>query len=337
MSSPSSRLLSLLSLLQSRRDWPGDVLADRLGVSPRTVRRDVDRLRDLGYPVQATKGPDGGYRLTDGSRMPPLLLDDEQVVALSLALQTAGTGVDGVDEAALRALTTLRQVMPQRLRAASDALAVTAVPRDGRRVTVDQEVLLAVGAAVRARTVLRFDYDGGSHPLLGEGDHAFRAPRRVEPHHLVTWGGRWYLVAFDLDREDWRTFRVDRMAPRSPTGRRVPQRDVPGGDVGAFVAERLGGRPDLPCRGEAVLDMAAADVARWAGRDALVEAVGAGRARLVTGAWSWDGLAATLGMFGVAFEVVGPPELADAARRLAERYAAATAGAPRPAGGRAPT
>jgi len=336
MSSPSSRLLSLLSLLQSRRDWPGDVLADRLGVSPRTVRRDVDRLRALGYPVRATKGPDGGYRLTDGSRMPPLLLDDEQVVALSLALQTAGTGVDGVDEAALRALTTLRQVMPQRLRAASDALAVTAVPRD-RRVTVDQDVLLAVGAAVRARAVLRFDYDGGSHPVLGEGDRSFRAPRRVEPHHVVTWGGRWYLVAYDLDRADWRTFRVDRMTPRSPTGRRVPERDVPGGDVAAFVAERLGGRPDLPCRGEAVLDMAAADVARWAGRDAVVEAVGDGRTRLVTGAWSWDGLAATLGMFGVAFEVVGPPELVAASRRLAGRHTAATAGAPPPTGDDGPT
>ncbi|MCC2335750.1 helix-turn-helix transcriptional regulator [Cellulomonas wangsupingiae] len=330
MSSPSSRLLALLSLLQSRRDWPGEVLADRLGVSARTVRRDVDRLRDLGYPVRATKGPDGGYRLTDGSRMPPLLLDDEQVVALSLALQTARTGVDGIDEAALRALTTLRQVMPQRLRAASDALAVTAVPRDRRRVGVDQDVLLAVGAAVRARATLRFDYDGGSHRVLGEGDRAFRAPRRVEPHHLVTWGGRWYLVAYDLDREDWRTFRVDRMTPRTPTGRRVAPRDVPGGDLAAFVAERLGGRPDLPCRGEAVLDMAAADVTRWAGRDALVEAVGVDRARLVTRAWSWDGLAATLGMFGVAFEVVGPPELVAATRRLAARHAAATTGHPDP-------
>ena len=328
MSSPSSRLLSLLSLLQSRRDWPGDVLADRLGVSPRTVRRDVDRLRDLGYPVHATKGPDGGYRLEPGSQMPPLLLDDSQVVALSLALQTAGTGVDGVDEAALRALTTLRQVMPTRLRAASDALAVTVVPRGGPGVTVDQDVLLAVGAAVRARVVLRFDYDGGSSPLLGEGAAAFRPARRVEAHHLVTWGGRWYLVGYDLDRDDWRTFRVDRMSPRTPTGRTVAARDVPGGDVAGFVAARLGGRPVRPCRGEAVLDMPAPDVARWADRDALVEAVGPDRARLVTGAWSWDGLAAVLGMFGVPFEVVGPPELRDACRRLAARYGAATVDAP---------
>jgi len=336
MSSPSSRLLSLLSLLQSRRDWPGDVLAERLGVSARTVRRDVDRLRELGYPVHATKGPDGGYRLVPGSQMPPLLLDDEQVVALSLALQTAGTGVDGVDEAALRALTTLRQVMPARLRAASDALGVTVVRRDERRVTVDADVLLAVGAAVRAHEVLRFDYDGGSGPLLGDGAAAFRPPRRVEPHHLVTWGGRWYLVAYDLDRDDWRTFRVDRMAPRTPTGPRVAVRDVPGGDVTAFVAARLGTRPGRPCRGEAVLHMPAADVARWAGRDALVEAVGPDRARLVTAAWSWDGLAAVLGMFGVPFEVVGPAELSDACRRLAGRYAGAAGRRPGSEVGRRP-
>ena len=324
MSSPSSRLLSLLSLLQSRRDWPGDVLADRLGVSPRTVRRDVDRLRELGYPVHATKGPDGGYRLTSGNRMPPLLLDDEQVIALSLALQTAGTGVDGVDEAALRALTTLQQVMPARLRSASDALAVTVVRRDEQRVSVPPDVLLAVGAAVRAREVLRFDYAGGTGtPGAADGTDPLRPPRRAEPHHLVTWGGRWYLVGYDLERADWRMFRVDRMTPRTPTGPRVAARDVPGGDVAVFVAERLGTRPGATCRGEAVLDMPAERVARWAGRDAIVEAVGDGRARLVATAWSWDGLAAVLGMFGVPFEVVGPSELVDACRRLAARYAAA--------------
>lgn len=322
MSGPSARLLSLLSLLQSQRDWPGEVLAGRLGVSPRTVRRDVDRLRELGYPVHATKGPDGGYRLEAGSQMPPLLLDDEQVLALTLALQTAATGVDGVDEAAGRALATLRQVMPARLRAAADALAVTVVPRPERRErpAVPPDVLLAVGAAVRAREVLRFDYAGGSGPVLGAGDAAFRPPRRAEPHHLVTWGGRWYLVGYDLDRADWRTFRVDRMTPRTPTGPRVAARPVPGGDVSAFVAERLGARPAWPCRGEAVLDMPAEDVARWSGRDALVEPVGDGRARLVTGSWSWEGLASVLGMYGVPFEVVGPDALRTAVRTLAGRY-----------------
>src|SRR6188768_2337556 len=185
----SGRLLTLLSLLQARRDWPGEALADRLGVSPRTVRRDVDRLRDLGYPVHAAKGPDGGYRLEPGTHMPPLLLDDEQAVALVVALQTASTGVSGVDEAAVRALSTLRQVMPARLRTAAEALQVTAVGRGASnpRPTVDAEALMVVGGAVRAHEVLRFDYEGGTANPLG-------LPRRAEAHHLVTWGGRWYLV-----------------------------------------------------------------------------------------------------------------------------------------------
>lgn len=322
MSTPSSRLLSLLSLLQSRRDWPGDVLADRLGVSPRTVRRDVERLRTLGYPVRATKGPDGGYRLDAGSQMPPLLLDDEQTVALAVALQTASTGVKGLDDAAVRALATLRQVMPRRLRSAVDALHVVAVPRAATtsRPEVEQEALLAVGEAVRARAVLRFDYAGGSG---ADGDAGFRPPRRAEAHHLVTWGGRWYLVGYDLDRADWRTYRVDRMTPRSPLGARVAPRALPTSDVATFVAERFGAWTPWPCRGEAMLEAAAEEVAPWVGRDALVEDVGEGRCRVVLGAWSWDGLAAMLGMFGVPLQVVGPDALRDAARRLADRYAAA--------------
>lgn len=229
----SARLLALLSLLQARRDWPGEALADRLHVSPRTVRRDVDRLRELGYPVRATKGPDGGYRLDAGAELPPLLFDDEQAVAVAVALRTAQVG--GIEEPARRALATIRQVMPARLRGRIDALEVTAVrsARDVARPVVDPSVLVAVGSAVRAREVLRFDYDGGSSPLLGSGDAAFRPPRRVEPHHLVTWGGRWYLVAWDLEREDWRTFRVDRMTPRSPTGPRFAHRALPAVPVGA--------------------------------------------------------------------------------------------------------
>lgn len=318
MSTPSARLLSLLSLLQARRDWPGDVLADRLGVSPRTVRRDVDRLRDLGYPVHATKGPDGGYRLHAGSHMPPLLLDDEQVVALVVALRTASTGIAGVDEAALRALATVRQVMPTRLRAAADALQVTAVARAPRRdqPQVAADVLLAVGTAVRAREVLRFDYVGAS--AAGTPD-ASVPPRRAEPHHLVTWGGRWYLVGWDLDRADWRTYRVDRMTPRTPTGPRFAPRDLPGHDVAAFVAEKFGQAVPWPCVGEVELHMPADDVRRWAGRGALVEDLGDGRTRLVQGAWSWDGLAAMSALFGVPLRVVGPPDLRDAVVRLTGR------------------
>ncbi|WP_315095352.1 WYL domain-containing protein [uncultured Cellulomonas sp.] len=316
MSTPASRLLSLLSLLQARRDWPGGVLADRLGVSPRTVRRDVDRLRELGYPVHATKGPEGGYRLDAGTQMPPLLLDDEQAVALVVALQTASSGVAGVDEAAVRALATLRQVMPARLRAAADALQVTTVARRGDRPQVDRDVLLAVGAVVRAHEVLRFDYAGGS-------DAGPRPARRAEAHHLVTWGGRWYLVGFDLDRADWRTFRVDRMTPRSGSGPRYAPRALPAPDVAAFVAERFAAVAPWPCRGEAEVDMAATEVTRWVGRDAVVESLGEGRSRVALSAWSWDGVAATFTMFGVPLRAVGPPELADAMRRLAARVTAA--------------
>ena len=214
-SGTSGRLLRLLSLLQARRDWPGDVLAERLEVSPRTVRRDVDRLRDLGYPVRAIKGPDGGYRLDAGAELPPLLFDDEQAVAVAVALQTASAGVSGIEEGALRALATVRQVMPARLRGRVDALRVTTVTTDRERPKVDSEVLIAVGGAVRAHEVLRFDYE---RPNRTGEERAWEPPRKVEPRHLATWSGRWYLVAWDLDRSDWRTFRVDRMTPRTPTG-----------------------------------------------------------------------------------------------------------------------
>ena len=189
----SGRLLTLLSLLQARRDWPGDALAERLAVSPRTVRRDVDRLRDLGYPVRATKGPDGGYRLDAGADLPPLLFDDEQAVAVAVALQTATTSVAGIEEGALRALATVRQVMPARLRSRVDALRVTAVPRDGaEHPKVDTEHLIAIGSAVRAQEVLRFDYDAPN--WTGE-ERPWQPPRKVEPHHLITWSGRWYLIS----------------------------------------------------------------------------------------------------------------------------------------------
>jgi len=318
----SARLLTLLSLLQARRDWPGDALAERLEVSPRTVRRDVDRLRDLGYPVRATRGPDGGYRLDAGADLPPLLFDDEQAVAVAVALQTATTTVAGIEDAALRALATVRQVMPSRLRARVDALHVTTVPRGrGRDLPrVDTERLLEIGQAVRAREVLRFDYDAVSRDAAA-ADTA-PPPRRVEPHHVVTWGGRWYLVAWDLDRDDWRTFRVDRMTPKTPTGPRFARRELPAPDVAAFIAERFR-RPAWPVTGEAILDAPASLVARWAGAEALVEELAPDRCRLVVGSWSWTGLAAMLGMFDVDIEILGPAELRDAAASLSRRYAAA--------------
>lgn len=316
--STSARLLALLSLLQARRDWPGQTLAERLEVSPRTVRRDVDRLRELGYPVRATKGPDGGYRLDAGSELPPLLFDDEQAVAVAVALQTATTSVVGIEEAAMRALATVRQVMPARLRHRIDALQVTTVSRAGAgdRPRVETEHLIAVGTAVRAREVLRFDY-----PAAGPPPDAPRPPRRVEPHHLVTWGGRWYLIAWDLERDDWRTFRVDRMRPWSPTGPRFTPRPLPAPDVATYIAERFESTV-WPCRGTAILYAPAATVAAWARGDGVVEELGPDRCRLHAGSWSWIGLVAWFGMFDVDLEIVGPVELRDAAARLAHRYAA---------------
>jgi predicted DNA-binding transcriptional regulator YafY len=316
MSETSARLLSLLSLLQARRDWPGALLAERLEVSPRTVRRDVDRLRELGYPVRATKGPDGGYRLDAGAELPPLLFDDDQAIAVAVALQTATTSVTGIEEGALRALATVRQVMPARLRQRVDALQVTTVDRyAARRTKVDSDQLIAIGMAVRAREVLRFDY---ASP--GASEEEWPPPRKVEPHHLVTWGGRWYLVGWDLDRLDWRTFRVDRMTPKTPTGPRFTPRELPAPDVATYISSKFKTQAQWPCRGEAILQAKASDIAQWAGPDAVVEEISSTSCRLILSAWSWTGLAATFGMFECDLEFVGPQELKDAAAHLAARY-----------------
>ncbi|MGP3963151.1 helix-turn-helix transcriptional regulator [Nonomuraea sp. 3N208] len=331
MPKTSARLLALLSLLQARRDWPGMLLAERLDVSPRTVRRDVDRLRELGYPIVAFKGPDGGYRLEAGTELPPLLFDDEQAVALAVALQSATTTGAGIEEAAARALTTVRQVMPARLRHRIDTLHVTAVEQPATRPgpQVDSSVLMALSAAVHAREVLRFDYTPASPPEADDNG-VQTPPRRVQPHHLVTWGGRWYLIAWDLDREDWRTFRADRITPRTPNGPRFTPRELPGGDVAAFVTSKFQGSDgsgDWPCRGEVILDLPAAAVSRYT-RDGVVEELGPDRCRLVLGSWSWPGLAATIGRFDADIEVVGPAELKDAFAHLARRYAKAATDAP---------
>ncbi|MET9827013.1 WYL domain-containing protein [Streptomyces sp. NPDC006349] len=327
MRKTSARLLSLLSLLQARRDWPGPALAERLDISPRTLRRDVDRLRELGYPVLAVKGPDGGYRLDAGTRLPPLLFDDEQAVALAVALRTAAATGAGIEDGAARALTTLRQVMPARLRHRIDALHVTPVVAsvEGPGSTgpqADAGVLMTLSAAARAREVLRFDHTP-AHPA-----DAVPSPRRVEPHHLVTRGGRWYLVAWDLDRGDWRVFRADRITPRTPTGPRFPPRELPGKDVAAFVTGRFRGSgesSDWPCRGRAVLRSPASAVSPHAA-DGVVEELGPDRCRLTIGSWSWASLAAALCLFDTDVEDVEPPPLREAFVRLADRCARAAAG-----------
>jgi predicted DNA-binding transcriptional regulator YafY len=305
-SGTSSRLLTLLSLLQARRDWPGATLAGLLGVTPRTVRRDVDRLRELGYPVQATKGPDGGYRLAAGTDLPPLLFDDDQAVALAVALQLAAASGAGIGEAAARALTTVRQVLPARLRHRVDAVQVT--PLAGSATDdVDPAVLVALTSAVRAREVVRFDHAASM--------------RRAEPHSLVARGGRWYLVAFDLDRADWRTFRCDRIRLRTPIGPRFTPRELPGGDVAAFVTATFqGGSAGWPCTGTVELGLPAARVAPFA-HDGVVEELGPDRCRLTLGAWSWVGVAAAVARYDTDVLAVSPPALAEAFRSLSARFA----------------
>ncbi len=228
----SARLLRLLSLLQARRDWTGPTLAERLGVSTRTVRNDVDRLRNLGYPVHASSGVTGGYRLGAGASLPPLLLDDEEAVAVAVGLRTAAGGtVTGIEETSVRALAKLEQVLPERLRYRVNALhtSTVTVPRAGPKV--DAERLSTLAAVCRDHEQLRFSYT----------DHAGEETlRKAEPHRLAHANGRWYLVAYDLDRQDWRLFRVDRLAPKVPPGPRFVPRDPPGGDLAGYVAAKLG-------------------------------------------------------------------------------------------------
>ncbi|GAA3560444.1 WYL domain-containing protein [Microlunatus spumicola] len=315
---PSSRMLTLLSLLQVHRDWPGDQLAERLEVSPRTIRRDVDRLRELGYRVDALRGPAGGYRLAAGSDLPPLLFDDDQAVAIALALAVApASGADIADSAA-RALATVRHVLPARLRHRVDA--VGAVTTAGE-VRVDPDVLVALSESVQRRELLRFDYrpDGDDRP-----------PRRVEPYAVVAHHGRWYLLAWDPERDDWRTYRADRIAPRSRTGVRFVPRAVPGGDPAAFVAARFkGSEADdaWPCVGSVtVSDEGATTLAPYLPPDAVVEASEPGRVRITLGSWSWTGLAGVVAAFVVDVRVEGPPPLRDAVAALADRLRAASSG-----------
>jgi predicted DNA-binding transcriptional regulator YafY len=307
----AARLLRLLSLLQARRDWTGPALAERLGVTTRTIRNDVERLRNLGYPVHATPGAAGGYRLGAGAAMPPLLLDDEEAVAVAVGLRTANT-VTGIEETAVRALAKLEQVLPARLRHRVNALQTATVPVPGGQPRVDADVLTTLAAVCRDRERLRVDYqthDGG------------QSRRTVEPHRLAHARGRWYLVAFDVDRQDWRTFRVDRLTPRIPTGPRFPPREPPQ-DVATYVARALG---TATWRYRATVTVhAPADelVRRLPPGVEVVEATDEG-CRVAVGSDTPHMLAVYLGLMDADFEVTGPPELVAELGRLADRYARA--------------
>lgn len=309
MTGSSARMLALLSLLQTPREWPGRVLAERLEVSPRTVRRDVDRLRELGYRIGAIKGPDGGYRLAAGSELPPLLFDDDQAVAIAVALQSVpSSGID-LDEAADRALATVRQVMPSRLRHRVDGIRFSG---SENAVRVDPAVLETVSAAVRERRMLRFDY----------GSSSDRPARRAEPHAIVAREGRWYLIAWDLEAEDWRTFRLDRLSPRIPTGPSFSPRELPAADAATYLAARSKGSVSedrWPCVGEVVIRMPAREVAPFIG-DGTLEEQDDGSSRITVGSWSWVGVLASVARFDAPFDVVGPAELREAVGMLAARF-----------------
>ena len=307
----SARLLRLLSLLQARADWSGAELADRLGVTTRTVHNDVERLRDLGYPVHASRGVGGGYRLGAGAALPPLLLDDDEAVAVAVGLRTAAGGsVTGIQETSLRALAKLEQVLPSRLRHRVQAMQAATVEVPVAGPTVDPEVLTAVAGACRDRQRLRFDYR----------DHDGSASvRTVEPYRLVHDRGRWYLVAWDVDRQDWRTFRADRVQPRIPTGPRFAPRDPPGGDVATFLLRGVGAAT-WRHRARVRVHAPAEQVAGRLPPAVVLEAVDERTCIANVGSDTPEMLAAYLGMLGVDFDADEPPELVEQLRTLAARY-----------------
>jgi predicted DNA-binding transcriptional regulator YafY len=312
----SARLLALLSLLQVRREWTGQELADRLEVGPRTIRRDVDKLRSLGYPIEAAPGVAGGYRLGNGGELPPLLLDDAEAVAVAVGLRTAAAGgIAGIEETSVRALTKLEQVLPGRLRRRVSALsaATSAFGVEGPRI--DPEVLASLAGACRDQMRLRFSYVARDE----------RSSTRVtEPAAVVYSGHRWYLVAFDLDRDDWRTFRLDRIRGRVRIAERGTRRTVPGGDPAAFVRERLRGVREGEASevvpGRIRIGAPAASVrGRVPSRYAVVEPDGEVTCVVTTrGAWS-TGFLVWMATLDEPMEVLDPPEMVAAAQAVVAR------------------
>jgi predicted DNA-binding transcriptional regulator YafY len=305
----SARLLRLLSILQTRPEWTGRELAERLDVTVRTLRRDVSRLRDLGYPVRATRGVTGGYRLAAGSTLPPLLLDDDEAVAVVLSLRTATSHtVTGIAETSLRALAKLERVLPARLRHRTAALRLATIPLAGQTSTVDLDVLTVIAEACQDLHRLTFRYrtrDGAA------------SLRTVEPHRLVHTGHRWYLVAYDENRNDWRTFRADRIDDPRPTGIRFTPRDPP--DAAAFVADSITAAP-YRYRARVVVHAPAHLVAeRVPPTTGIIETVDEQSCLLITGADSLTLMALHLALLGHDFTVLEPEELVEELGVLVER------------------
>ncbi|WP_245662706.1 helix-turn-helix transcriptional regulator [Nocardia vermiculata] len=325
----SARILRLLSLLEARVEWPGAELAGRLRISARTLRRDIGTLRELGYPIEAGKGPGSGYRLGSGGKLPPLVLDDDQAIAIALALQTAPATVTGIDDAVARALTTLRQVMPVRLRAATESFEVTSLRNywEFAEAPLDIGTLRTIGAAIRTSRVLRFDYRTTDGAVPDPGELGFRPPLEVEPHHLVVWAGRWYLVARGHRDRSWQTYRVDRIAPRTAPGALFRSAPRTHDDLIRLVVQNAdrGDTPgQWPCVGSAALDLPDHVVARWAPGGSVVRSTGPGSCMLTIGSWSWAGVAGLFITFDADLSDVQPAELRDALRRIAARLTTAS-------------
>jgi predicted DNA-binding transcriptional regulator YafY len=306
----SSRLLTLLSLLQTRRDWSGGELAERLEVTRRTIRRDVERLRELGYPVESLTGPAGGYRLAAGAAMPPLLLDDEEAIAIAVGLRTAArASVTGIEETSVRALVKLEQVLPAHLRRRVQALgALTTLPSGGP--TVDPQTLTVLAGGCRDNECVRFAY---------EARDGTSGRREVEPHALVNRGRRWYLLCWDRGRDDWRTFRVDRIQEPMALGVRFRPRELPVADPAAFIEQRFSA---LPSRYEARVTLRApADSVRMPAGWGTITPLTDDTCEYRSGDENLDWLALRVAMLNVEFQVHEPPELKEELRRLSERLA----------------
>jgi len=308
MATTSARTLKLLSVLSTGALISADEIAARMGVAERTVRRDINTLRELGYEVDAIKGTGGGYRLPGVTHLPPMVFDEDQVVAIAVALQTVPSVLAGISESSARALTTVRQVMPERLRVESDAFTVIFVPNywEFPAAPIDAQVVRAVGAAVRRRHVLRAEY-------INEGDEPTRL--RVEAHHMIVWAARWYLVAYDLDQHTWRVLRLDRLAVKDSTYVPFAERALPEGTPESFVKksfDRGDSVASWPCQGSVILRVAPHAAAEFAPGGAVVEYIDETHSRLRMGAWSWTGLAGLFITFGAALAEVEPAELRQA-------------------------
>jgi predicted DNA-binding transcriptional regulator YafY len=315
MLNTSARLLRLLTLLESRRDWPGAVLAERLAVSTRTLRNDVSRLRELGYPVEAARGVAGGYRLGSGASMPPLLLEDDEVVAVAVALRSsAGGGISGIEETSVRALVKLEQVLPSRLRRRVNALQAFTVTVPTAGPTVDPHALATIAAACRDCELLRIDY---------RKQDGTESTRSIEPYRAVHLGRRWYLVAWDRGRHAWRTFRIDRMTLQSPTGPHFTPRELPAEDIAAYVTRSVGSAP-MKYEARVRVLAPAAVIAERVPRQLLIEPIDDNTCLLHARSNSIEMLALYLGLLDADFTITEPLELVEQLAKLSRRYAAAS-------------